>query len=141
MTAGGVTAGHIQIAILALEEVAGILGGDGNNATQRIGAISRGCRPLGYFHLLDHVGIEVALTHSALAVGIVLAHPVTHHLDPVLTHAADDEGLGISLPAQHGDTGFIAEQVSSISHHLLFDLFGGDHRDGAGDIFQLLLHP
>ncbi len=141
VAAGGVTAGHVQITILALEEIAGILGGDGNYATQRIGAVGGRRRPLGHFYLLDHVGIKVALANTALAVSIVLSHTVAHHLDPVFPHAADDEGLGIPLPTQRLDSRLVAEQVGDVGDDLLFNLLGGDHRDGAGDIFQFLLHP
>ncbi len=141
VTAGGIAGGGIQIAVAALQEIAGILGGDGDDAPQRIGSISRRGGTLGHLDLLDHVGVEIALAHAAVLVGVVLAHAVTHYLDPVLTHAADDEGLGIAGAAEGGDARLVTEQVGDVAHHLLFNLFGRDHRDGAGDILQFLLHP
>ncbi|MNP45962.1 hypothetical protein D3C76_1399280 [compost metagenome] len=130
MAAGGIASGGIQIAVPALEEVAGILGGDGDDATQRIRAVSGGGRPLGHLDLLDHVGIEIGLADPAVLVGVVLAHPILHYLDPVLAHATDGEGLGIPRPTLHAHTRLVAEQVGDVADDLLFDLFGGDDGDG-----------
>ena len=140
VAAGGIARGRVQVALLPLEEVAGILGGDGDDAPQGIGAVGRGRRPLGHFHLLDHVGVEVGLAHTAVLVGVVLAHPVLHHLDPVLAHAANGEGLGIPRPPLHAHARLITEQIGDIADDLLLDLLRGDDGDGAGDVFQLLLH-
>ncbi len=104
-------------------------------------AVGRRGRSLDHLDLLYHVGVKIALTHAAVLVGVVLAHAVAHYLDPVLAHAANDEGLGIAGTAEGGDARLVTEQVGDVAHHLLFNLFGGDDRDGAGDILQFLLHP
>ena len=66
---------------------------------------------------------------------------MSHHLDPVFTHATDDEGLGIASTAYRSHARLVTEQVGNVAHRLLFNLPGRDHSDGTGNIFQFLLHP
>ncbi len=133
------------------DEVYRIAGGEADCASQPVTAIERRCGPAQDFDRFDQADIGVAATARFLrAEGEALRRADAVDLDQhaIAADPADHEIL-VPRAAQraqrrpearrctaHRDTRFVTDQILDVGHHVIGDVFGVDHGDGGGHIFD-----
>ena len=133
------------------DQIDRIAGGEADCASQPVTAIERRCGPAQDFDRFDQADIGVAATARFLrAEGEALRRADAVDLDQhaIAADPADHEIL-VPRAAQraqrrpearrctaHRDTRFVTDQILDVGHHVIGDVFGVDHGDGGGHIFD-----
>ncbi len=141
LVVGVVTGVDLAAELAALEIVLRILGGEGDDAAQRVGAPHHAGRPA---HDLDRLQVR-HVDEVAVAIDDALDHAgtVDQHLHAVVGNATDGEAGEIAewIGARGGlgdrDPRFVTHEILDVAHHALVELLAPDDRDVLGKIENL----
>ena len=124
-----------EVAVLAvLEVIRGILGDEGDNAAERVGAVQRTGRAAHYLDALERVEVD----EVAVGVGEAADRERVRHRDAVDldAHAVAAEAADADVAEAeaagavgHGDAGLVAEQVLEVADQQLVHALAFDHVD------------